>query len=67
MGQDVIKGRPTEIDYLNGLAVEHGKRIGVPTPYNQATVAVVKGVESGEFPVGIENVDRVQSMVRAGA
>ena len=66
MGQDVIKGRPTEIDYLNGLAVEHGKRIGVPTPYNQAAVAVVKGVESGEFPVGIENVDRVQSMVRAG-
>ena len=66
MGQDVIKGRKTEIDYLNGFTVEHGKRIGVPTPYNEAAVAVVKGVESGEFPVGIENVDRMESMARAG-
>ena len=67
MGQDVIKGRRTEIDYLNGFAAEQGKRIGVPTPYNEATVAVVKGVESGEFPVGIENVARVESMVRAAS
>lgn len=67
MGQDIIKGRKTEIDYLNGFVVDNGRRVGVPTPYNQATVAVIKGVESGEFPVGAENIDRLEAMARASA
>ena len=67
MAQDVIKGRKTEIDYLNGFAVQEGKRIGMPSPYNEAVTAVIKGIESGEFPVGTDNVDRVVSMVRATA
>ena len=66
MAQDVIKGRPTEIDYLNGFVVEQGRRVGVPTPYNSAAVAVVKGIEAGEFDVGLENIGRVESMARAG-
>ena len=66
MANDVIKGRPTEIDHLNGFAVEQGKRIGVPTPYNEAAVAVIKGIEAGEPHVGLGNLDRVESMVRAG-
>ena len=66
MAQDVIKGLSTEIDYLNGFVVEEGRRIGMPTPYNAAVVPVVKGIESGEFEVGLENVDRVEAMVAAG-
>ena len=65
MAQDVIKGRPTEIDHINGFVVEQGRRIGVPTPFNAAIVPVVKGVESGEFQVGVENVERVESIARA--
>ena len=38
----------------------------MPTPYNAAVVPVVKGIESGEFEVGLENVDRVEVMVAAG-
>ena len=66
MAQDVIKGRPTEIDYLNGFVVEQGRRVGVPTLYNGAAVAVVKGIEAGEFDVGLENIGRIESMARAG-
>ncbi len=66
MAQDVIKGRPTEIDYLNGFVVEQGRRVGVPTPYNSAAVAVVKGIEAGEFDVRLGNIGRVESMARAG-
>ena len=44
MAQDVIKGRPTEIYYLNGFVVEQGRRVGVPTPYNSAAVAVVESM-----------------------
>jgi 2-dehydropantoate 2-reductase len=40
--QDLERGRPTEIDALNGFVVRRGAALGVPTPANQALVALVK-------------------------
>lgn len=40
--QDMRRGRPTEIDYLNGHVVRQGAVHGIPTPLNQALVAMVK-------------------------
>lgn len=34
MLQDVRRGRPTEIDYINGAVVREGQRLGIPTPLN---------------------------------
>lgn len=34
MLQDVRRGRPTEIDYINGAVVREGRRFGIPTPLN---------------------------------
>jgi 2-dehydropantoate 2-reductase len=45
MLQHVEAGKRTEIDALNGAAVRLGRALGVPTPYNEALVAIVKGVE----------------------
>jgi len=39
MLQDVMKGRRTEIDYLNGFVAAEGRAVGVPTPFNDAVVA----------------------------
>jgi 2-dehydropantoate 2-reductase len=39
--QDVMRGRRTEVDDLNGLVVAIGKRHGVPTPFNEAVVREV--------------------------
>ena len=39
--QDVLKGRRTEIDFLNGYVVTQGRTAGVPTPFNEAIVAAV--------------------------
>ena len=39
--QDVLKGRRTEIDYLNGYVSEQGRRAGVATPFNDAIVAEI--------------------------
>jgi 2-dehydropantoate 2-reductase len=36
--QDVLKGRRTEIDHLNGYVCEQGRRVGVKTPVNDAVV-----------------------------
>jgi len=45
MLQDVEAGRPTEIGNLNEVIVKEGARLGIPTPYNQAVVWLVRGVE----------------------
>jgi 2-dehydropantoate 2-reductase len=38
MLQDVMKGRRTEIDYLNGFVAAEGRAVGVVTPFNDAVV-----------------------------
>ncbi|MFW5688557.1 MAG: ketopantoate reductase family protein [Spirochaetota bacterium] len=38
-------GRRTEIDFINGKIVEYGRMSGVPTPFNEALVALVKAAE----------------------
>lgn len=45
--QDVMRGRRTEVDYLNGYLVRRGREVGVPTPTNEAIVRLVKRVEAG--------------------
>jgi 2-dehydropantoate 2-reductase len=46
MLQDVEARRLTEIDYLNGGIGRFGRELGVPTPLNDAVVALVKGLEA---------------------
>jgi 2-dehydropantoate 2-reductase len=45
MLQDVENRRRTEIDVINGAIVEAGGRLGIPTPYNQSMVWLVKALE----------------------
>jgi len=44
--QDVARGKPSEIDHLNGFVVRRGREVGIATPANQALHALVKLVES---------------------
>jgi 2-dehydropantoate 2-reductase len=50
MLQDVEARRQTEIDYLNGGIVRFGREHGVPTPLNEAIVALIKGLEASWRP-----------------
>jgi len=43
--QDVMKGRRTEVDYLNGHVVDRGAELGVPTPMNRAILELMRKVE----------------------
>jgi 2-dehydropantoate 2-reductase len=38
--------RPSEIDAINGMAVELGKQLGIPTPYNEVLTAVIRQREA---------------------
>lgn len=43
--QDIARGKPTEIDSLNGFLVRRGAEVGVPTPVNQTLYSLVKLLE----------------------
>jgi 2-dehydropantoate 2-reductase len=49
MGQDMVKGRRTEIEFLNGFIVDKAKDLGIATPANAALTEIVKRVERGEL------------------
>ena len=64
MAQDVIKGRPTEIDYMNGHVVAQGKTKGVPTPVSATVVDLMHEIEQGARKPAPENIGVV--LKRAG-
>ena len=45
MLQAIEAGKRTEIDALNAQLVERGRALGIPTPYNESLVMLLKGVE----------------------
>jgi len=45
MLQDVEHRRQTEIDVINGAIIEAGTRFGIPTPYNQSMLCLIKALE----------------------
>ncbi len=46
MLQDFRRGRPSEIDFINGAIAATGKKHGIPTPTNEYVVALIKALES---------------------
>src|SRR6202022_1410683 len=47
MGQDMMKGRRTEIEFLNGFVVREGEQVGIQARANERLVDIVKRVERG--------------------
>ena len=44
--QDIARGKPTEIDHLNGYVARRGAALGIPAPVNQTLHALVKLLET---------------------
>jgi 2-dehydropantoate 2-reductase len=57
MLQDVMKGRRTEIDYLNGFVAAEGRRVGIPTPFNDAVVEAFHAHAVGALTPGPRNLE----------
>ncbi|MBB3770025.1 2-dehydropantoate 2-reductase [Angulomicrobium tetraedrale] len=47
MGQDVAKGRPTEVEEIYGLVIARAREVGVAVPANEHVRAVVREIEAG--------------------
>jgi len=50
--QDLMRGKPSEIDFLNGYVVRKGTELGIPTPTNQALQVMVKLTERAKELAG---------------
>ena len=59
MAQDVKKGRQSEIDYMNGLICRKGLEVGIPTPFNDAIVDAMRGIDDGSVKPDPSLVDRI--------
>jgi 2-dehydropantoate 2-reductase len=63
MLQDVMRGRRTEVDYLNGYVVEQGRRVGVKTPFNEAVVRLVREHGVGTLRPDPKNLEPLTRML----
>jgi 2-dehydropantoate 2-reductase len=45
MRQDLLKGKATEIDFMNGAVAALGRRLGIECPVNAALAAIIKAME----------------------
>jgi 2-dehydropantoate 2-reductase len=52
MAQDLARGRPSEIDHLNGYVVRRGEALGVATPVNRILQTLVKLLDTKALAVG---------------
>jgi 2-dehydropantoate 2-reductase len=45
MRQDLMRGRPTEIDHMNGAVAALGRRAGIACPVNEALTAIITAMD----------------------
>ncbi len=56
MLQDIKHGKACEIDAINGVVCEWGKKCGVQTPINDRIVEIVKKEQEGQLPLNAANI-----------
>ena len=56
MLQDLERGVPTEVDYINGYVCRAARAAGVQAPYCSAVVDIVKSIEAGQRTANIYNL-----------
>jgi 2-dehydropantoate 2-reductase len=60
MGQDMQKGRRTEIEFLNGYVVREGEKVGLACKANAVLTDIVKRVERGELQADPKHITELR-------
>lgn len=60
MLQDIEKGVPCEIDYINGVVCQFGRTYGVPTPVNAQVCDIIHQIENKQLKPDFDNVKLFQ-------
>lgn len=65
MLQDLEKGRPCEIDFINGVIVGYGQEARIKTPFNSKVVELVKEAEAAKRVYDLSSLNRFGSIIAA--
>jgi 2-dehydropantoate 2-reductase len=60
MGQDMLKGRRTEIEFLNGYVVREGSKLALSCRANAVLTDIVKRVERGELAPNPQHITELR-------
>jgi 2-dehydropantoate 2-reductase len=60
---DHIKGRPSEISYINGVVCDNGRRLGIPTPANDVVVDLDRRINEGSLAMDRSNFDQLRQRI----
>lgn len=61
MGQDLIKGRRTETDYINGLVAKRGEEVGVDVRWHRRVNDFIRQIEAGTLQASPALVGQVMA------
>ena len=61
--QDHLKGRLSEVNNINGLVVEKGEDLGIPTPGNRVIVEITNKIRQGDLAPNPETFEIAKSMI----
>ena len=56
MLQDLKKGKPCEVEAINGVVCSYGKKLGVPTLFNDRIVEIIRKQEAGVLKLDKANI-----------
>ena len=62
MLQDLEKGKKTEVDAINGVVCEYGKKYNAPTPYNDLVRHLVHDIENGRLRPVMDNIQFFEAL-----
>jgi 2-dehydropantoate 2-reductase len=57
---DIELKRRTELEFFNGVVIARGRELGIPTPVNEAVLALARAVERGELEPAVSNTAQLQ-------
>ena len=63
MLQDIKKGKVCEVDAINGVVCEWGRKCGVKTPFNDKIVEIIKKCEKGELTPCADNIKLFDNLI----
>jgi len=60
LGQDLLSGRKTGIEFICGVVANYGWNANVPTPINTELVNIIHKQEEGLLPIGKETLKKIK-------
>ena len=62
---DHIKGRKSEMSFINGLVAAKGEELGIPAPHNAAVAEIDRQINEGEIPMDPSNFGLLKAMLES--